>query len=230
MQYPTVHPPSHCRARAALAGPLAAAAPDGWVHVAPLLAVLLFLAIILAVFWYLRIEEASREQEALKRDVEYAQQRLRLRLLERQEQLMRMARDISNREVLPPQFNSRAESLISQYPELQSITWIDVRRRVTALETRPSVQPQPRWMEQAAARRGGRERLRPGARPAPAGVRCRRWPRMPSPRCSCTCRSRPGSSPASCWEYSVDSLLRYGVPSEVLAKYAVALLDDRATC
>jgi hypothetical protein len=28
-------------------------------------------------------------------------------------------------------------------------------------------------------------------------------------------------------EYSVDGLLRYGVPSEVLAKYAVALLDDK---
>lgn len=37
-------------------------------------------------FWYLRAEERARA-EAVKRDVEYAQQRMRLRLLERQEQL-----------------------------------------------------------------------------------------------------------------------------------------------
>jgi hypothetical protein len=28
-------------------------------------------------------------------------------------------------------------------------------------------------------------------------------------------------------EYSIDSLLRYGVPAEVSAKYAVALLDGK---
>ena len=56
---------------------------------APLAAVLLFLAAIVSAFWYLRLEEIDREQEAVKRDVEYAQQRVRLRLLERQEQLMR---------------------------------------------------------------------------------------------------------------------------------------------
>ena len=50
---------------------------------APLAAVMLFLAAIVSAFWYLRAEEIEREQESVKRDVEYAQQRLRLRLLER---------------------------------------------------------------------------------------------------------------------------------------------------
>ena len=66
---------------------------------APLAAVVLFLAAIVSAFWYLRAEEVEREQESVKRDVEYAQQRLRLRLLERQEQLMRLARDASNRDM-----------------------------------------------------------------------------------------------------------------------------------
>ena len=64
-------------------------------------AVALFLAAILVAFWYLRAEEVDREQEALRRDVEYAQQRLRLRLLERQEQIMRLARDAANAEIGP---------------------------------------------------------------------------------------------------------------------------------
>ena len=79
---------------------------------APLVAVLLFLAAITFAFWYLRAEEREREQEAVKRDVEYAQQRMRLRLLERQEQLMRMARDVSNKDVDAHEFTRRAESLI----------------------------------------------------------------------------------------------------------------------
>ncbi|MDB5879178.1 MAG: sensor histidine kinase, partial [Variovorax sp.] len=108
---------------------------------APLAAVLLFLAAIVCAFWYLRAEEVEREQESVKRDVEYAQQRLRLRLLERQEQLMRLARDASNREIDAAEFTSRAESMVSQYPELQAVSWIDDRRRFKANYAAPSVHP-----------------------------------------------------------------------------------------
>ena len=48
---------------------------DRYAMLAPLAAVLLFLAAIVSAFWYLRLEEMDREQEAVKRDVEYAQQR-----------------------------------------------------------------------------------------------------------------------------------------------------------
>lgn len=101
---------------------------DAVAMLAPIAAVLLFLAAIVSAFWYLRTEEIEREQESVRRDVEYAQQRMRLRLLERQEQLMRIARDASNREIDPIEFASRAESLVSQFPELQTVTWIDDRR------------------------------------------------------------------------------------------------------
>src|SRR6059058_142406 len=112
---------------------------DRFAMLAPVAAVLLFLAAIVVAFWYLRLEEMDREQEAVKRDVEYAQQGVRLRLLERQEQLMRLARDISNKEVDPEEFMSRAESLVVQYPELQAVTWIDERRRIIASYAAPSV-------------------------------------------------------------------------------------------
>ena len=54
---------------------------DRFAVLAPLAAVVLFLAAIVAAFGYLRLEEIDREQEAVNRDVEYTQQRLRLRLL-----------------------------------------------------------------------------------------------------------------------------------------------------
>ncbi|MDV7396829.1 hypothetical protein RZS08_35855, partial [Arthrospira platensis SPKY1] len=80
-------------------GGLSPGRQDRLISLGPLLSVLLFLAAIVSALTYFTLQETDREQEAVTRDVEYAQQRLRLRLIERQEQLMRVARDISNREI-----------------------------------------------------------------------------------------------------------------------------------
>jgi hypothetical protein len=91
---------------------------DRYAMLAPLAAVILFLAAIVAAFGYLRLEEMEREQEAVRRDVEYAQQRMRLRLVEGQEQLVRVAQEVSNREIDVEAFHARAQVLIGSYPEL----------------------------------------------------------------------------------------------------------------
>ena len=85
---------------------------------APLVSVALFMAAIIAAFWYLRAEEVERDQQALKRDVEYAQQRMRLRLLERQEQVMRIARDLAYGELSTSEFADRAEVLVPRAANL----------------------------------------------------------------------------------------------------------------
>ena len=72
---------------------------DRYATLGPLVSVLLFLAAIIAAFWYLRNEELGREQESVRRDTEVVQQQLRLRLVENQEQLLRLAREISLRQV-----------------------------------------------------------------------------------------------------------------------------------
>ena len=200
----------------------------------PLLAVVLFLAAVIAAFGYLRIEEIDREQQALKRDVEYAQQRLRLRLLERQEQLMRIGRDVSNREIDLEEFAAQAESLVNQYPELLAVTWIDARRRVK--------------VSYASASASGDQIRTPGEQlksgETGGTYDLARDLRQPV-------YSRPLSPPNSrnldpstlqiliplddqgkfggviMGEYAIDGLLRFGVPTEVTAKYAVTLLDDQ---
>ena len=68
---------------------------DRFAFLAPLMAVLVFMVAITSVFWYLKYEEIDREQEIVRRDVEYAQQRVRLRLLDKQEELMRFSKDLS---------------------------------------------------------------------------------------------------------------------------------------
>ena len=200
----------------------------------PLLAVILFLAAVIAAFGYLRIEEVDREQQALKRDVEYAQQRLRLRLLERQEQLMRISRDVSNREIDAEEFAAQAESLVNQYPELLAVTWIDGRRRIKV---------------SYASASAGAEQIRPKGELFKLGeaggtydlARDLRQPVYSRPLIA---QNSSNVNPSTLQiliplddqgkfagvvmgEYAIDGLLRFGVPSEVTAKYAVTLLDDQ---
>jgi len=207
---------------------------DRFATLGPLLAVMLFLAAVIAAFAYLRIEEIDREQQAVKRDVEYAQQRLRLRLLERQEQLMRLGRDVSNKDVDTEEFVAQAESLVNQYPELLAITWVDSRRKVKATYVSPSA-------SLAQARRDG-EQLRYGETEGTFGLaRDLRQPVYSRPLTSKDDSSYTGTSlqlhvplddqgkfgGVIMGEYAIDGLLRFGVPNEVTAKYAVALLDDK---
>lgn len=100
---------------------------DRYAMLAPLVAVLFFFTAIVVAVGYLRIEEMEREQEALRRDVEYAQQRLRLRLLERQEDLARLALQISSQELSTAQFRQRADVLLHLYPEIQGLSWVEPR-------------------------------------------------------------------------------------------------------
>lgn len=203
---------------------------DRFAMLAPLAAVLLFLAAIVSSFWYLRTEEMEREQEAVNRDVEYAQQRLRLRILERQEQIMRIARDVSNKELDTEEFIMQAEALVSQFPEVQAVTWIDARRRVRAGYAAPSAAN--------SQVRGAGEPLRIGETDGTYSLaRDLRQPvySQPIPASDGTASVQLHAPLAEqgkfggviMSEYSVDSLLRYGVPAEVLAKYAVALVDEK---
>ena len=204
---------------------------DRFAALAPLAAVLIFMAAIVAAFWYLRVEEGEREQEALRRDIEYAQQRVRLRLLERQEQIMRIARDLSNQDMERTQFSQRAEALVSQYPELQAITWIDERGRIRASHAAPT-------LAGSQVRVAG-EVLRPGPTAdnfsltrdlqQPVYVQPTAVPNesVPLLQVLVPLNMQGKFGGVVLGEYSIDSLLRYGTPTEVLARYAVTLLDDK---
>ncbi|WP_427912022.1 PAS domain-containing sensor histidine kinase [Ramlibacter sp. MMS24-I3-19] len=203
---------------------------DRYAMLAPLAAVLLFLAAIVSAFWYLRLEEIDREQEAVRRDVEYAQQRLRLRLLERQEQLMRIARDVSNKDVDPEEFVGRAEALVNQYPEMQALTWIDERRRIKATYAGPSLPVQQQRLAGDVLRFGETEStfglvrdLQQPVYSQPVGGS----EPVPLLQLHVPLADQSRFAGVVLAEYSIDSLLRYGVPSEVTARYAVSLLDGK---
>ena len=203
---------------------------DRLMHLMPLAAVLLFLAVIVAAFGYLRLEEARREQEAVRRDVKYGQQRLRLHLLERQEQVMRLARDIAAGDVAPAQFTALAESMLAQHPELMALSWIDERRQVVAVQVSPSVSAAREWIDGGKLKAGAanasyglaREQLQPVYSPP---LTARNADTVLQLHVPITQREQFAGELLA--EFSVNTLLRYGVPTEILANYAIALLDDQ---
>ncbi len=216
---------------------------DRFASLAPIASVMLFLTAIVFSFWYLRVEEIDREQEAVKRDVEYSQQRLRLRLLERQEQIMRLARDISNKDVDAKEFSRRAEALVLKNPEIQTIAWVDDKRKIVASQTAPSVLVSQKWRVGEVLKWGESENSYTLARDLMQPVYSQEDDGSLSLASPSTgqenyarnvvlqlhtpiANSQGRFNGVVMAEYTVESLLRYGVPSEILAKYAVSLLDS----
>jgi len=195
---------------------------------APLLAVVIFLAAILAAFAYLRLEEVTREREALGRDVEYTQQRLRLRLMEQQEQLMRFAREVSSREVSHSDFVARAENFANLYPELGRLSWIDERGRVRVSHSMASLSG--KLPQLAAHGVDDREMLanyvlvRELLQPVYSAPKVySEEPEILQLHVPLIDKTKfKGDLMA---EYSIDGVYRYGVPSEMTSKYAIAFLD-----
>ena len=111
--------------------------------IAPIAAVGIFLLTIVSSVGYLRIEEREREQESVQRDLEYANQKMRLHLLEQQEQMLRMAREVGNDKFTALEFASSAMDMVKQYPELASISWIDQFRHTRSSYASGSAQWQP---------------------------------------------------------------------------------------
>ncbi len=207
---------------------------DRFITLGPLLAVVLFLAAVIAAFGYLRIEEIDREQEAVKRDVEYAQQRLRLRLLERQEQLMRIGRDVSNKEVDAEEFVVQAEALVNQYPELMAVSWIDSKRRIKVTYVSPSANTsqlraagdQLRVDETDGTYDLARD-LRQPVYSRPLVSKESSGYNAPALQLQVPLDDQGKFAGVIMGEYSIDGLLRFGVPTEITAKYAVTLIDDK---
>ena len=196
----------------------------------PLAAVMLFFIAIVAALGYLHVEEIQREQESVQHNVEYTQQRLRLRLLEREQQLTRLARELSDKEITLREFKLRAQGMIDQYPEIMGIALMNDKNQIlvqlgmgiarTSMQEPLKIEDAP--TESEAWLSSANIRLRPGyaLRTEDKGSAAILQMRIPL-------NNNPRSQAAILTDYSIDGLLRYGVPPEVSASYAVSLQDAR---
>lgn len=91
---------------------------DRFATFGPLLSVLLFLAAMLSAFWYLRAEEQQRLQDVLQRDAEQARLQMRQVLVDDQEHLSRLARDLALHNLGEDELVRQLESFLGERREL----------------------------------------------------------------------------------------------------------------
>ncbi|MDD5028595.1 MAG: PAS domain S-box protein [Rhodoferax sp.] len=200
---------------------------DRYAMLAPLAAVALFFAAILAAFSYLRFEEIAREREAIHRDVEYTQQRLRLRLLEQQEQFMRFAHEIASREVSYNDFMVRAEALANQFPEMQSLAWVDDKLRV---RVRYDPHDDFKWTQRATTQIDAEE-FQQNFRLVrdllvPVYSTPHKLPDAPTRlQLHMPLIDKTKFKGVLLVVYPIDAVFRYGIPNEISAKYAISFHD-----
>ncbi len=102
-----------------------AAFSQRWYWLAPLLAMFLFVAAMLTLFWALRREETNRQQQMLYRDVEWTQQAMRLRMQSDQDEVTSLARELAQNAIDGPHFRQLARQFMGSKPEIVMLARLD---------------------------------------------------------------------------------------------------------
>ena len=209
---------------------------DRFVTIGPLLAVLMFLGAIVLAFVTLRNEEIERETESVKRDAEIAQQQVRLRLIENQDLLTRMARDQLARDVSPARFQADVGVFASERAEVAHILWLgtDGRLRVkwSATTFHVEVNPLGETADPSlpvtgadtppnrafALARESRQAAYSGAFKDAGGT--------PVFQVYVPVLERGAFKGALVAEYSIEPLLRLLIPPDVSRRHAISVLDE----
>jgi len=212
-----------------------AARQDRFATLGPLVSVMLFLAAIILAFWYLRNEEFEREQEAVKRDTEIAQQLVRLRLIENQEQLVRIAREIVTRAIDRDQFLSQAAAFTRERAEVTNIAWVSAARARRASFSSTSYPPDAGVSPDDTPITLPTEGKPSAPEDAFLTARAKRQPAYSRPfidaygnaafQVQVPLLERGAFGGALIAEYSIEGLMRHHVPKEVSTRHAITMLD-----
>lgn len=210
---------------------------DRFATLGPLVSVLLFLAAIISAFWYLRNEEIERETESVKRDAEITQQQIGLRLIQNQEQLTRIARELSTREIDANRFLGQALTFTRERPEVTHMSWVGVNRAAKASHWGLLYNPDDVGTTGGLAPTLPNGKTEDASELAFRNARNGRQPTYSKPF------TDPGGSAvfqlhvplleggnfagALIVEYSIDALLRNFVPAEVARRHMISVIDER---
>ncbi len=208
---------------------------DRFATLAPLISVLLFLAAIISAFWYLRNEEIERESQSVRRDTEITQQQIGLRLIQNQEQLIRIAREVVAREIDADGFLNQAAAFTRERPEITHLSWVTANRTPKASHwallynaegngeiADPSLPVAGRDNDAELAFRAARSTRQPAYSRAftdTAGA--------PVFQLQVPLVERGAFAGALIVEYSIDALLRNQVPADVSRRHMISVVDDQ---
>ena len=99
-----------------------------WYWLAPLFAIALFIAVMLAVFYTLRQDELDRQRQTLYRDVQATQQSIAARLQGNQDEMLQLAREFTTDGAGEVAFVDSARAVLRNHPALLDIAWIGTDR------------------------------------------------------------------------------------------------------
>jgi PAS domain S-box-containing protein len=156
---------------------------------------------------------------------------------------MRLARDISNNDVDVKEFGRRAEAFVLKNPEVQTLAWVDEKRKIIASQTAPNVMASLKWRVGDVLKWGetennfslARDLMQPVYSQEDDGIFAvgntnaaqENYGRNMVLQLHTPLTNSQGRfNGVIMAEYNAESLLRYGVPTEIMAKYAVSLLDS----
>ena len=91
----------------------------------PTVAVGAFILAMIALVWLLQKREFDQQMATLARDVQWAEQTLRLNMQSDQEFLQELAREVSDGQISGAKFQARAAQYLTINPHLSNIAWVD---------------------------------------------------------------------------------------------------------
>ncbi len=208
---------------------------DRFATLGPLLSVLLFLAAIISAFWYLRNEEIERETESVKRDTEITQQQIGLRLIQNQEALMRMARELVTKDIDIDEFGGQATAFARERAEITHITWVDAQRKPRAshlafmypagsngVALEPVLPREGRNSEPEATFKAARDTRTAAYSRAFADASGSHVFQLHVPLIE-----RSSFAGVLVVEYSVESLVRHFVPADVSQRHTLSVINEK---
>ncbi len=101
------------------------ASQRNWVWSIPYVAIGIFALAMLALVWGLQKRETDLQYDALGRDVQWAEQTMRLHMQGAQDYLAQMARELAEGKLDRGAFQVRATQYLANTPELANIVWVD---------------------------------------------------------------------------------------------------------
>ena len=96
-----------------------------WVWSVPYVAIGIFAVAMLALVWGLQKRETDLQNDALGRDVQWAEQTMRLHMQGTQDTLSQMAREMAEGKLDRGAFQVRATQYLANTPELANLVWVD---------------------------------------------------------------------------------------------------------
>lgn len=98
---------------------------QGWQWVMPNVAVGAFIVAMAALVWILQAREFDQQMTTLARDVQWAEQTLRLHMQSDQEFLQELAREAADGQISASKFQARALQYLADNPHLSHLAWVD---------------------------------------------------------------------------------------------------------